>query len=124
MKKLVLATLLIGLTSCGGLDTPRDVALEVVAVTLPTTLAPGSDLSVTVKYVENCTLLNEKLLLVERRSSALKLAAVGTPKTPGGPCPAVYREQTLTYVDSGTVGRTTPFEVIVNGKSWGTIEVR
>ena len=124
MKKLVLATLLIGLTACGDPGLPRDVPLNVVAVTMPSTLTPGADLTVNVKYGVPCHAENDRLLLVDRTASTLKLAAVTTEKAAQAVCPAIYTEATLTYVDSGKVNRNTPFEVIVNGKSWGKIEIK
>lgn len=124
MKKLLLAAVLLTFSSCGVFPISRTVPLDVVAVDIPATLAPGADLRVTVKYVIDCTKQDERLLLTHRTLTTLALDAVGTDEGQNLACPAVYVEETLTYVDSGTVARTSPFEVIVNGQSWGKIETK
>lgn len=124
MKKRGLAAVLVALTSCGVTPIPRTVPLNVVSVDIPATLPVGADLTVNVKYAVDCNVTDEKTLLVDRRSWALKLEAVGLNNGTNTACPAVYTEKTLTYADSGTVTRTSPFEVIVNGKSWGKIEIK
>ena len=124
MKRLVLLGILAGLTACGVVPVSRTVPLNVVAVDIPALLAPGADLSVTVKYSLGCNDKDQRLLLVKRTASILSLEASATNNGLPVACPAVYAEQTLTYVDSGAVGRTNPFEVVVNGKSWGKVEVK
>ena len=124
MKKFALAIVLAGLTSCGVGHIPRSVPLNVVAVDIPTSLPPGTNLTVTVRYSVGCNDANQRLLLVNRTSAALSLEASATNSGLQVACPAIYTEKTLTYVDSGTVRRTNPFEVIVNGKSWGKIEIK
>lgn len=124
MKRLALAAALVGLTSCGGIPTPHTVPLDVVAVTFPATLSAGQDLTVNVKYAVGCNDENQRLLLVKRTSLRLELEASATNNGLNTVCPAIYGEATLTYADSGTVARSNPFEIVVNGKSWGKIEIK
>ncbi|WP_424951226.1 hypothetical protein [Deinococcus sp.] len=40
------------------------------------------------------------------------------------PCPAVYIYVQKTYSDPGSPPRAEPFEVFVNGRSYGTVAIR
>lgn len=74
----------------------------------------------------SCEDTNHRLTLISRTAQGLtlKAEATRTRTRPGAVCPAVYAETTLSYTDAGTPARTDPFEVIVNGKSWGKVRVQ
>lgn len=113
------------LSGCNLLSLPRTVPLAVVGVTLPATVAPSAPLAVTVRYSVGCSDSEEAVTLVSRTATRLLLGATArNQQSPGTACPAIYIERTLEYTDPGTPARTSPFEVIVNGKSWGTVQVR
>ncbi|BDP41494.1 hypothetical protein DAETH_14630 [Deinococcus aetherius] len=113
------------LGGCGLLGIPRPVTLGVVNVTLPATVSPTAPMQVDVRVgMGSCEDTNHRLTLVSRTAQTLTLKAEATKTNYGAVCPAVYTESTLSYTDPGTPTRTSPFEVIVNGKSWGKVEVR
>lgn len=113
------------LSGCSLLSLPRTVPLAVVGVTLPATVAPSSPLVVTLRYSVGCGDSEEAVALASRTTTRLVLSATArNQQSPGTACPAIYIERTLEYTDSGAPARTDPFEVIVNGKSWGTVAIK
>ncbi|WP_103128351.1 hypothetical protein [Deinococcus aerius] len=113
------------LSACGVLGVPRTVPLGVVKVSLPATVSATAPLQVDVRVgVGSCEDTNHRLTLISRTAQVLALKAEATETRPGAVCPAVYTETTLSYTDSGTLARTDPFEVIVNGKVWGKVRVQ
>lgn len=120
---LLAATLL--LSGCKLLSLPRTMPLAVVGVTLPATVAPSAPLVVTLRYSVGCGDSEEGVGLVSRTATRLVLSATArNQQSPGTACPAVYIERTLDYTDPGTPARTDPFDVIVNGKSWGKVQIK
>lgn len=125
MNKLLLAlTLGVSLTSCGSILFPKDISLFISKVDLPATVTPTENLSVTVTYGVGCGDRDQTLSLVSRTPSNLTLVATGKNAGMYMACSTDIVEKTLTYTDSGSPARSNPFEVIVNGKSWGKIEVK
>ncbi|WP_216317567.1 hypothetical protein [Deinococcus aestuarii] len=121
------ASLLLALPlgGCGLLGIPRPVTLDVVGVSLPATVSPTAPMQVDVRVgTGSCEDTNHRLTLVSRTAQALTLKAEATKTNSGAVCPAVYTENTLSYTDPGTPARTIPFEVVVNGKSWGKVNVQ
>ncbi|WP_157465038.1 hypothetical protein [Deinococcus apachensis] len=113
------------LSACGVLGASRTVELDVVNVSLPAAVSPAAPLQVDVRAsIGSCEDTNHRLTLVSRTTQVLTLKAEATKTRPGAVCPAVYAETTLSYSDPGTPARTDPFEVIVNGKSWGKVRVQ
>lgn len=94
-------------------------------VTFPADVTPTGELPVVLRYVENCMASNPRVSVVSRTGSQVQLAATEQVlQQRGVTCPPVYIERTLSYTDPGTPARNDPFEVIVNGKSWGKVHVR
>jgi len=132
MKKVLAAlAFAVMVTACGSQNpsnrswTETNV-LGVVGVDFPATISASQSLPLTVRYSETCVQSNEKISVISRTASELRLSATATylRRDPPPACPAVYIEKTLEYTDPGTPARSTPFEVIVNGKSYGTIAIR
>lgn len=125
MKKCFAGMLiLLSLTSCGSILFPKDISLSVVKVDLPATIKATENLTVTVTYGVGCGDSDQALSVVSRTPSTLTLAATGKNAGMFVACAAQYIEKTLTYTDAGNPARTNPFEVIVNNKSWGTVQVK
>lgn len=127
MAKTWSAALLLALplSACGVLGAPRTVALDVVNVSLPATVSAAAPLRVDVRVgLGSCEDTDHRLTLISRTAQALTLKAEATKTRPGAVCPAVYAETTLSYTDPGTPARTDPFEIIVNGRSWGKVGVQ
>ena len=122
----VLALLLaLPLSACGTLGSPVTTTLGVTGVRLPETVAPTAPLEVAIDLVHaNCEYSGERVILSSRTQSTLTLKTEVTRTTPGAVCPAIVTYGTLTYTDPGTPARVGPFEVIVDGKSWGKVSVR
>ena len=114
------------LSACTTTQAPQVVALDVLNVTLPETASPTEPLRVDVRAgnLDTCTATNHRLTLVSRTAQTLTLRAEATKRYSDLPCPAIYQIGTLSYTDSGTPTRVSPFEVIVNGKAWGKVEVQ
>ncbi|PNY82495.1 hypothetical protein [Deinococcus koreensis] len=113
------------LSGCNLLSLPRTVPLAVVGMALPATVAPSAPLVVTLRYSVGCGDSEEAVALASRTATRLVLSATARNRqSPGTACPAIYIERALEYTDSGTPARTDPFEVVVNGKAWGSVVVR
>ena len=114
--------LALGLTSCGGLGTVEP--LHIKQVDFPASIGATEPLTISVQHeVWNCGEKDQILSLAERTPSRLSLHGTFR-KGWSGPCSAGIAQQTLTYTDPGTAARTSPFEIVVNGKSWGTVQVK
>lgn len=127
MRKLIPGLVVLGLTGCTPPSLPSSVEYDmtVKSVEFPAQAQPTAPLDVVVEVeVGGCNTF-KRLELVSRTSSQLKLRAVGTrPEGQNVVCPAYLRWQKVTYTDPGTPPRTNPFEVVVNGTSWGTVAIR
>ena len=123
MKKTSLVALLaLGLSGCGLVGGVEP--LHIRSVEFPASVGATEPLTVTVNIdIWNCGEKGQSLTLAERTASRLSLQGTFR-KGWAGPCAAAVVQQALTYTDSGTVPRTSPFEVVVNGKSWGTVTVK
>lgn len=119
---LGLGALLLG--SCGLVGTREP--LSVSKVSFPSTVSPQEPLTVGVNIeVASCTQRDQQLTLLERTPTRLSLS--GTFRRTSGiglACTAAVTERTLTYTDAGTPPRTGPFEIVVNGKSWGKVNIK
>ncbi len=131
--KSVLATLAFAVmvTACGSQETSnRDWVetgvLGVVGVDFPATISASDSLTLTLRYSETCVQSDKRINVISRTATELRLAATATyvRRDPPLVCPGVYIEKTLEYIDPGTPARSTPFEVIVNGKSYGTMTIQ
>lgn len=112
------------LVSCGGAPGMAEFTLEADSVAFPATVGATDSLAVDVSVtLGGCQ--SFKRFEAQRTANTLSLRVVG--QEPAGQkvaCPAVIVQETHTYTDPGTPARTGPFEVIVNGTSWGEVEVR
>lgn len=114
------------LTACGSLGQPRvtEYDMEVRSVELPTNATADAPLDVVVEVVVGgCNRFQR--FVAQRSATQLSLRAIGT--TLSGPdvvCTSDIGWDKRPYTDPGTTTRTNPFEVVVNGKSWGTVVVR
>lgn len=120
----LLGTGLLG--ACGNLPAPqeREYVMTVRSVEFPRTAAPTGPLTVTVE-VEFGGCQTFKELRATRTEFKLTLQAIGTEKYgPGVNCAAYLGRSKEQYVDAGAPPRTSPFEIVVNDKSWGTVEVK
>lgn len=113
------------LSACGTLGSPVTTTLGITGVRLPETVSPTAPLEVRVDIVHaTCEYSGERVALVSRTEGTLTLKTEATRTAPGAVCPAVVTYGTLTYTDPGTPARVGPFEVVVDGKSWGKVSVR
>jgi hypothetical protein len=94
-------------------------------VTLPLTTQATAELPITVRVSEGGCLRFEKFEVTERTPGLLRLHAISTEPLPESnvACTADARFPEKTYTDPGTVARTNPFEVVVNGRSYGTVKI-
>ena len=101
----------------------RTVTLDVTKVTLPASVSATAEMGIDLTAsFGGCTTFQG--IVAERTASTLKLTVQGS--EPGGNpiCPAYIGYFDRTYTDPGSPPRTDPFEVYVNGKSYGTVAVR
>ncbi|PNY82496.1 hypothetical protein [Deinococcus koreensis] len=116
----------LALTACSSLGQPQVIEydMEVRSVEIPAGTPANAPLDVVVEVtVGGCT--SFKRFEAQRTASMLRLRAIGNQVfEPGTVCPAYLGWTKHTYTDPGTPTRTGPFEVVVNGKSWGTVVVR
>ncbi|CAM3171873.1 Lipoprotein [Deinococcus saxicola] len=132
MKKMLCAlTFAATLTACGPQETPNNLRIEtenlgVVGVDFPATINASEPLKIAIRYSETCVQSDEKINLISRTATELKLGATAQyyRQDPSIACPAVYIEKTLIYTDSAMPTRTNPFQIIVNGKSYGTVTIK
>ncbi|WP_288433216.1 hypothetical protein [uncultured Deinococcus sp.] len=113
------------LSACGTLGAPVTTTLGITGVRLPETVAPTAPLDVAIDLVHaNCEYSGERVILSSRTQNTLTLKTEVTRTQPGAVCNTGISYGTLTYTDPGTPARMGPFEVIVDGKSWGKVSVR
>ncbi|THF88139.1 hypothetical protein E7T09_02675 [Deinococcus sp. KSM4-11] len=116
----------LGLTGCGTQSgpVPSEYAMEIKSVAFPASVAATAPLAVLVEVtVGGCQ--SFKRFEAERRAGVLQLRAIGS--TQSGlkvACPAIIGWEKRTYTDPGTPARTDPFEIVVNGASYGTVSVQ
>ena len=116
---------LMTLTACQGRATvTRTVLLDVTKV-LPESVGAGAEMNVDVTVVEQCTETVPDVV-AQRTASALRLTVQQTTTEFVNPvtCPPVAFYVKRSYTDPGTPLHTNPFEVFVNGKSYGVIAIR
>ncbi|WP_293910593.1 hypothetical protein [Deinococcus sp.] len=115
------------LSACqSGQDETRLADLDVAAVSLPASVGATEPLTLNITLGSNCSELPPQQFKVQRRTAdALFLLAQTTITIGnGGPiCPPIYFHSKQTYTDPGSPTRTNPFEVFVNGKSYGTVKI-
>lgn len=120
---------LITLTACqstASLPVTLTSSLDVTKVVLPESVGASDAMNVDVTVAEGCNKTDPDVV-AERTASALRLTVQRTttyPKYPPAPCPPVVFFVMKTYTDPGNLPRTNPFEVFVNGKSYGTVAVK
>ena len=117
---------LMTLTACQGRATvTRAVLLDVTKVVLPESVGAGAEMNVDVTVVEQCTETVPDVV-AQRTASVLRLTVQRTTTEFVNPvtCPPVAFCVKRSYTDPGTSLRTNPFEVFVNGKSYGVIAIR
>jgi hypothetical protein len=124
MKTLIgLAGLALAISGCGLL--PRDVQyiLGAEKVELVSSVKADAPLTVRVTYtIGGCERF--KQFGTERTINALKLSVIGSRREGNGvTCATGFATFSETYTDPGSPTRTNPFEVVVNGKSYGKISV-
>ena len=113
------------LTACQSGQMTHTVLLDVTKVTLPASIGASADLPLTVTVtIGGCTTF-KSLDVQQRTAGVLELLAQGTESTGKNvACPANIGYQDVAYTDPGTPARVSPFEVIVNGQSYGTVEIK
>lgn len=114
------------LTACQGRATvTRAVLLDVTKVVLPESVGAGAEMNVDVTVVEQCTETVPDVV-AQRTASAIRLMVQRTTAEFVNPvtCPPEAFYVKRSYTDPGTSLRTNPFEVFVNGKSYGVIAIR
>lgn len=116
----------LALTACGSLAQPRvtEYDLEVRSVEIPAGTPAEAPLDVVVEVVVGgCNRFQR--FVAQRSATQLSLRAIGTTLSgPGVVCAADLGWEKRTYTDPGIPTRTNPFEVVVNGKSWGTVQIK
>lgn len=129
-KALAGVTLAVLLGACGQIGQQPETRMDLLyvqSVEFPASIAADAPLSVVVEIGRACDRAFGQFKAT-RTATALNLQAftkaytVST--TPVPPCPPVMILEKHTYIDPGTPARTSPFEIIVNGKSWGKVEIR
>ena len=122
----LLALAALPLTACQADQSgTRTVTLDVTRVVLPESTGASDDLPIVITVTVGGCLAFKGFAVQQRTASTLKLLAQGT--SPSGKnvvCPAYIGFAEKTYSDPGTPPRTSPFEVFVNGQSYGSVSVK
>ena len=120
-RSLTVAAAALLLVSCGMTRREVEFTLEPDSVQLPATVSATEPLPVAVAVtVGGCR--GFKRFEAQRTANVLNLRVVGQESVGYGfACTADIRNETHTYTDPGTPARAHPFEVVVNGKSWGKV---
>lgn len=119
MKKLfVVAGLALALASCGLIKTPNTPG--VTDVQFPASIAATGALTVTVTVGVGCASFDG--FSAQRTAGSLTLTTRGS--IPVGVACSGLVTKTKIYTDAGTPTWTNPFEVIVNGKSYGNVTIK
>ncbi|TSA87833.1 hypothetical protein FNU79_00845 [Deinococcus detaillensis] len=100
------------------------VALEVLDVKLPDSVGASEALTVTVSVADGGCYHFTNFEAKQRSASRLAFSVQGRPLAGSVGCPPVTGRVAEVYTDPGTPARTNPFEVFVNGKSYGTVSVK
>ena len=117
---------LITLTACQGTATvTRTTPLDVTNVVLPESVGASAEMNVELTVGEGCSQTVPDVV-AERTDHTLRLTVQRTTTVSAEPvsCLPVYNSIQKTYTDPGTPPRTNPFEVFVNGKSYGVVAVK
>lgn len=123
----LLALALLGLCACSPIPvTPSETEFEmkIKSVALPTSIAPDAAMDVVVEVTIGGCIKYKRIEVAARTASRLELKAIGTRPAQETPCTADIGWRKVTYTDPGMPARTSPFEVVVNGKSWRTVQVK
>ena len=120
----VLTPLVFGVLLVACNSGPHTVQLSESKVVFPASVPAGAEIPITVTVtVWGC--LNFQNFVAERTLSALKLNVYGLQAGSGAVCTQEGgRNIEKTYTDPGSPPRSDPFEVFVNGKSYGTVAIR
>lgn len=116
---------LITLTACQGGPQTRTLLLDVTEVVLPESVGAGAGMNVDATVVQGCDQMVPDIV-AQRTTSALRLTVQRTVAVLVNPvtCPPVVFYVKTSYTDPGSPPRTNPFEVFVNGKSYGVVAIR
>ena len=119
-----LAAAALTLTGCQGGPTTQTVLLDVTKVIFPSSVGASQTLPIKVTVLVGDCLTFKGFEVQQRTSTTLKLLAQGSLRTGKNVvCLAYAAYQDVTYTDAGPPARTSPFELFVNGKSYGTVSV-
>lgn len=133
-KALAGVALAIFLGACGQVKPETETRMDLMdvrSVEFPASVAADAPVDIVVEVGWGCTPDSPfGQFKAARTTAALNLQAftkayagpADSERDP--PCPPVYFYGKRTYTDPGTPARTSPFEVIVNGRSWGTVEIK
>ncbi|EYB67636.1 hypothetical protein DEIPH_ctg033orf0047 [Deinococcus phoenicis] len=118
-RMLIAAALALPLGACGLIRTPNTPG--VADVQFPASVGASETMNVAVTVGLGCGRFDG--FSAQRTASRLTLTTRGSVPV-GVACSASVRNETRTYTDPGTPTRTGPFEIVVNGKTWGTTDIR
>ncbi|MDV6375548.1 hypothetical protein [Deinococcus arenicola] len=130
MKRAVLGlavALLLG--ACGQVKQETEMRMDLLdirSVEFPPSVVADEPLNIIVEIGRACDRAFGQFRAT-RTATALDLQAFTKTyavSAPVPPCPPVIILEKHTYTDHGTPTRTDPFEVIVNGKSYGTVNIK
>ncbi|WP_034384251.1 hypothetical protein [Deinococcus sp. YIM 77859] len=120
MERMLLAVALsLPLSACGVIRTPTTPG--VADVQFPASVGATEAMNVTVTVSLGCGSFDG--FSAQRTASRLSLTTRGSSPVGVG-CTASVRNETKVYTDPGTPARVGPFEIVVNGKTWGTVTVQ
>jgi hypothetical protein len=108
--------------------TPRIEILPIAhsesPVVFPESIGASEEMEIKIGVSLYCPAVKFERFLVERTDKALYIVAQGKVPGYGQMCTQAYGEAVYTYKDPGTVARVAPFEVFVNGKSYGMVAIK
>ncbi|BDP41493.1 hypothetical protein DAETH_14620 [Deinococcus aetherius] len=116
---LVATALALPLSACGLIRAPNSPG--VADVQFPASVRATEAMNVTVTVGLGCGTFDG--FSAQRTASRLTLTTRGSVLV-GVACSATVKNETKVYADPGTPARVGPFEVIVNGKLWGKVNVQ
>lgn len=118
------------LSACGQVRQESETRMDLMhvqSVEFPASADADAPLSVVVEIGRSCDRAFGQFKAT-RTATALELQvftkAYTKPAAPPPPCPPVIILEKHTYTDAGTPARSNPFEIIVNGKSYGTVTIQ
>ncbi len=131
MKQAVLGlAVAVLLGACGQVKQEPETRIDLMyiqSVEFPASIAADAPLKIVVEIGRACDRAFGQFKAT-RTATALDLqaftSAYSVSEMPIPPCPPVVILDKQTYTDPGTPARTDPFEVIVNGKSYGTVTIK